>query len=424
MSRDFIIKGDICWSRDKSTLLSFSDHYLICTDGISQGVFEKIPDKYTGLKVIDYSGMLVIPGLCDLHLHASQYAFRALYTDTELLSWLNNHAFPEEGRFKDLEYAKKAYEIFAGDIRAGATTRACVFSTIHAGATEILMDCLEKTGMIAYVGKVNMDRNSPDYLTEESAARAASDTEKWITRCEGRCERIKPILTPRFIPACSDELMKLLKEIQVKHDLPVQSHLSENRNEIEWVQELCPDAEFYADAYDRFGLFGGGVKTVMAHCVGSDDREIERIRERGVFIAHCPQSNENLASGIAPVRTFLDKGVKTGLGSDIAGGAHESIFRAMTDAIQVSKLRWRLIDEGLKPLSFEEAFYLGTKGGGEFFGFAGGFDEGFEFDAVVIDDSGLRHPQKLTCRERLERAVYLSGNENIAHKFVFGSMLF
>ena len=114
--------------------------------------------------------------------------------------------------------------------------------------------------------------------------------------------------------------MEQLSEIQKRFDLPLQSHLSENQSEIAWVKELCPQSQFYGDAYDRTGAFGGTYKTIMAHCVWSGEEEQNRMKERGVFVAHCPQSNMNLSSGIAPVRSYLDKGIKVGLGSDVAGG--------------------------------------------------------------------------------------------------------
>lgn len=138
-------------------------------------------------------------------------------------------------------------------------------------------------------------------------------------------------------------------------------------------------------------------------------------------MAHCPQSNTNLASGIAPVRTYLEEGISVGLGSDMAGGFTESIFRAMADAIQVSKLYWRLVNQQKKPLTLEEAFYLATKGGGAFFGQVGSFETGYELDAVVLDDTGLKHPQQLGIRERLERFIYLSDERHIVGKYAAGS---
>lgn len=423
-SKNFILKGNICFSEDVHTLKTLKDGYLLCEGGKTKGVFETLPEEYKDYPLEDCKDQLIIPGLVDLHIHAPQYSFRGLGMDLELLDWLNTNTFPEEAKYQDLDYARKAYSIFADSMKRSGTTRACIFATIHKEATRLLMDLMEETGLKTYIGKVNMDRNSPEYLCESDAARSEEDTVDWLLTSVSGYDNVKPILTPRFIPSCTDELMERLGRIQKRFELPVQSHLSENQGEIAWVQELCPTTRFYGEAYDQFGLFGGEVLTVMAHCVSSSEEEIKLMRERGVYIAHCPQSNTNLSSGIAPVRTYLDMGMNIGLGSDVAGGSGESIFRAMADAIQVSKLRWRLKDDSLKPLTIEEAFYMGTLGGGSFFGKAGTFREGYEFDALILDDSSLRHPQPLTLKERLERFIYLSDDRHIAGKFVAGERVF
>ena len=158
----------------------------------------------------------------------------------------------------------------------------------------------------------------------------------------------------------------------------------------------------------------------MAHCVHSDENEIRRMKENGVFIAHCPESNTNLSSGVAPIRQYLKEGMHVGLGSDVAAGSTENMFVAMRYAVQASKLRWRLKDEKLTQLTMPEVFYMATKGGGEFFGKVGTFEKGYEFDAVVLDDSSLRHPQELTVKERLERMIYLADDRNVVAKFVNG----
>ncbi|MCI8560896.1 MAG: amidohydrolase family protein [Dorea sp.] len=423
MMDNYVIKGHICYSKTSTDLSITENGFAVCENGNCTGVYEKLPESYNPLPCYDYTDKLIIPGLTDLHVHAPQYPFRGLGMDLELIEWLNTHTFIEEAKYDDLEYAKKAYEIFTEDLLHSATTRACVFGTIHTKATILLMEKLENAGMKAYVGKVNMDRNSPGYLCEESAKKSVSDTEKWIKDTK-HLKNIKPILTPRFIPSCSDELMEQLALLRRKYRLPVQSHLSENLSEVQWVQNLCPDTRFYGEAYDKYGLFGNECPTIMAHCVHSSKEETDLMKKQNVFIAHCPESNTNLLSGIAPVRTYLDLDMKIGLGSDIAAGSSLSIFRAMTMAIQCSKLRWRLTDQSLTPLNLEEAFYLATKGGGEFFGKAGSFETGYEFDAVVLDDSSIRHPQKLSVRERLERLICLAEDKNIAAKFVNGRKLF
>ena len=158
----------------------------------------------------------------------------------------------------------------------------------------------------------------------------------------------------------------------------------------------------------------------MAHCVHSGDDELHLIKDQGVYIAHCPQSNTDLSSGIAPIRKYLDMGLHVGLGTDVAGGFSLSMFRAIADTIQVSKLRWRLTDQTLAPVTLDEAFYMATVGGGSFFGKVGSFEKGYEFDAMILDDTNIRHPQEITARDRLERLVYLSYFSNLVCKYVQG----
>ncbi|MCL2080188.1 MAG: amidohydrolase family protein [Oscillospiraceae bacterium] len=424
---NMILKGNIIYSKTPQALCVTENGFLVCENGVSKGVFTKIPDSYSAFPVSDYNDALIIPGLCDLHTHAPQFAFRGMGMDLGLLDWLSAYTYPEEAKYSDLKYADYAYTQFASALSRSATTRACIFATVHADTTNMLMEKLESSGIAAYVGLVNMDRNCPDSLISGSAGQSPEMTQKWIEDTICRFENIKPILTPRFIPSCSDGLMERLKTIQKRFKLPVQSHLSENPDEVKWVKELCPDASSYAQAYDRFGLFGGdGAGAVMAHCVWCTHEEKQIILKNGVHVAHCPQSNVNIASGIAPIREYLDMGIRVGLGSDIAGGCHHSIFRAMSDAVQVSKLYWRLIDDSKKPLTISEAFYLATVGGGSFFGKAGSFDDGFEFDAVVIDDSSivpvppLCAQSGLSPHQRLERLIYLSDDNCIIDKYVRG----
>lgn len=421
----YVIRADFCWSKSPEEVAYQENGWLVCDSGRSAGVFAHLPGQYHSWPILDYTGQLAVPGLTDLHVHAPQYRFRGTGMDLELLEWLNTETFPEESKYADPSYAEIAYQQFAEDLRRGPNTRACIFATIHTGATLLLMDILEESGLCTMVGRVNMDRNSPPALCEASAAASAADTRAWIQEALGQYRRTKPILTPRFIPSCTDELMQELHQIQQETGLPVQSHLSENPDECAWVQELCPGSTCYGDAYDQFGLFGGpGCPTIMAHCVYSTEEEIALMRERQVYVAHCPDSNTNLSSGIAPIRRYLQEGIPVGLGSDVAAGTQASIFRAMAQAIQVSKLRWRLADPSLQPLNVREAFYLGTVGGGSFFGQVGSFEPGYELDAVVLDDTRYTPIKGMSLDKRLERTIYLSEDQDIRHKFVQGRMLF
>lgn len=424
----FALKGDICYSKSPTELSTVAGGYAVCENGKVSGVYPELPERLKGIAVYDYSNKLIIPGLVDLHIHAPQYAFRGTGMDLELMDWLQYNAFSEEMKYSDLSYAEKAYLIFAEQMKKSATTRACIFATKHHEATELLMKLMEQTGLISFIGKVNMDREAPFGLCEPSAEYSAFDTIRWLDETDGKYSRTMPIITPRFIPSCTDTLLDKLSEIRTAFKLPVQSHLSENKSELKWVKEHC-SADFYGDAYDRHSLFGKAYsedfRTIMAHCVYSTDDEIRLIRDNGVFVAHCPASNTNLSSGIAPIRKYLDYGIKVGLGSDVAGGHTESILRAITDAVQVSKLYGCFSENTVKPVTFNEAFYMATKGGGEFFGKVGSFESGYEFDAVVLDDSMLKHPQELTVEQRLERAAYLSFDINgICAKFAAGRKIY
>lgn len=424
MTKTYALKGNIIYSKNQNELNFFENSYLICQDGKSMGVFEKLDEKYKDIEVIDFGEKIICPGLVDLHIHAPQYNFRGMGMDLELLDWLNTYTFPSEAKFKDEDYAKRSYQRFVDYLKYGPNTRHVIFASLHVKSTQILMDLMEESKMVSFVGKVNMDRNGGVDLEEKDADESEKATLDWLESIKGKYKNTYPILTPRFIPSCTDELLEKLRKIKDEYNLPIQSHLSENLGEIEWVKELVPKAKFYGDAYNIFDLFGKNNKTVMAHCVYSNDDEQDLIKENKVFIAHCPDSNTNLTSGIAPAGKYLREGQKTGLGSDVAGGTHASIFKAMADAIKVSKLRYRLVDEKIKPLSLEEAFYMATLGGGEFFGKVGSFEKGYEFDAIVIDDEKLLEEDKFNLKQRLERIVYLSKDEDIVSKFVRGNKIF
>ncbi|WP_372450510.1 amidohydrolase family protein [Clostridium chauvoei] len=178
-----------------------------------------------------------MPGFIDLHFDAPQFANLGLGLDKELIPWLKNYAFPEEAKFKDVNYAKNIYINVIKEIWKQGTTRVVLFSSLHKEGTRVLFDLLIKSGLGAYVGKVNMDRNSPEYLIEDTN-QSISDTEDIIKEYIDKSDLVKPIITPRFVPSCTPELMKKLGELSEKYDLLIQSHLSENHLEIEWIKEL------------------------------------------------------------------------------------------------------------------------------------------------------------------------------------------
>ena len=398
---EYLVHGDLCFSTAPRHIETMEASYLHVKDGKCISCYKELPEALSSLEIKDYSGNLIIPGMVDLHLHAPQYAYRGTKMDLPLLDWLNSNTFPEEAKYEDMNYAKAAYKNFVEDLKESPTTRAVIFATLHKEATLCLMDLLEKSGLETMVGKVNMDRNSPDYLTEHSAEEALENTRNWLQAIPKDYRHCHPILTPRFTPTCSDALMEGLGKIKKEKGIPLQSHLSENKAEIAWVKELCPDTKNYGESYDRYGLLQ---HSVMAHCVHTREDELELLKERECYICHCPQSNTNLQSGVAPVKYFLEKGAKLGLGTDVAGGANLSMFRAITDAIHVSKLRSCLLLEDAA-ITVEEAFYMASLSGGGFFGKAGSFLSGYEADFLVYERKreSIREESLL---ERLEMLLY------------------
>ena len=253
MNHSFVIKGNFCQTKNPQQLDISEGAFAVCVDGISRGVFNTLPKEYEQLPLYDYGDSLIFPGMVDLHVHAPQYAFRGMCMDLELMDWLNRYTFPEEEKYEDLEYAKKAYGMFVDALKNGATTRACIFATRHRYATELLMELMEQSGLVSYVGKVNMDREASEELTEDSADISAYTTFGWINGVQGKFRNTMPILTPRFIPCCTDQLREELRQIQMTYGIPVQSHLSESKGEIDFVKFLRPNNPFYGDAYNEIG---------------------------------------------------------------------------------------------------------------------------------------------------------------------------
>lgn len=398
-----LIKGNIIEAKELGKLNTLKGGCIILSDdGIIEDVAEKIPQGFSG-DITDYGDALILQSFCDMHLHAPQFPMLGMGMDRFLLDWLKTYAFPTEAAFSDTSYARTVYSQLADTLIKNGTTRVSMFSSLHTDSTLILMKELEKRGISGYVGKVNMDRNGGENL-EETTEESKRETLRWLERCSD-FKLIKPIITPRFTPSCTDELMAWLGKLGEERNLPVQSHLSENASEIRWVRELHPDCQRYWETYNKYGLFKE--KTLMAHCVHCDDVELEAIREHGAVAVHCASSNCNLMSGTAPVRHMLDMGVNVTLGSDIAGGSEIAMYRVLATTIAASKFR-RMADNYLiDALTLPEAYYLSTSAGHVYFGDKPGFAKGNRLNAIVVDDSHFSPSKReLTLPERLEKAVY------------------
>lgn len=411
-----IYQAHILFTKERNQFEVFERGFIAVEHGRVVGVYEQLPEELSGVPVTDLGDKLLIPAMNDMHVHAPQYRNQGIAMDLELLPWLQNYTFPEESKYADTEYAERMYRRFVRDLWRQGTMRTVAFATVHRDSTRLLMELFREAGMGARVGKVDMNRNCPDALCE-TVQEAVLNNEALIAEYATDDALVSPIITPRFVPSCTPELLKACGELAHKYDLPVQSHLSENRSEIAWVQELEPESKHYGDAYRRYGLFGD-TPTIMAHCVWTDGDELRLMREKQVMVAHCPTSNFNLASGMAPIRVFLNEGVPVGLGSDISGGHDLSIFKMMVYAIQVSKMRY-CQDKNLPFLTLPEVFWIATKSAGSFFGQVGSFEPGYEFDALVIDDHELNH-DNYSLLHRLERFIYLGDDRHIVRRYCRG----
>jgi len=410
-----IIKGNIISATELGKLDLYPNSFLVAVDNKIEGIFDILPEQFKKEKIDDYGDNIIIQAFSDMHIHAPQYAMMGMGMDLPLLDWLNTYTFPTEAHFKNPEVAKKVYSVLAKELIKNGTTRVAMFSSLHVDSTLILMEELEKAGVSGFVGKVNMDRNGSPEL-QETTQESINETMRWLDESK-KFKYIKPIITPRFTPSCTNELMETLGNIAKKYNLPIQSHLSENIGEINWVKELHPDCEFYYQTYEKYNMWNN--KTLMAHCVHSSKQELDAIKKAGVFVVHCASSNENLSSGYASIKKMLNQGIDVVLGSDVAGGDHLSMFDNVTATIRASKARQMMDDYKTPFLTVEEAFYLATSAANKFFNEAPGFAKGNSLHALVIDDSSLASIKELTLTERFERLMYRK--ENTAIKAVYSN---
>lgn len=323
----------------------------------------------------------------DTHIHASQYPNAGLFGKTTLLDWLNTYTFPMESSLASIEKAETVYKRCIQRTLSHGTTTASYFATTSVPSTNLLADLCLAFGQRAFIGRCCMDTMSPDFYRDTSAATAVADTRATIahiTSIDPTHALVTPIITPRFVPTCTSELMHGLGALQKETGLPVQTHLSENKSEVELVHQLFPSHASYTDVYDAHNLLGP--RTILAHAVHLSEEEMDLIRKRQGKVSHCPVSNSSITSGTAKVRTLLDKGIEIGLGTDMSGGYSPSILEAARQALLVSR---HVAMEGREEskLSVEEVLYLSTRGGAQVVGLEktlGGFEVGMEWDAQLI----------------------------------------
>jgi guanine deaminase len=373
-----VIKNPVAADRVES----IDPGYLVISGGRVAALTRNDPRPTLPLAAFtDLGRKTIVPGFVDTHVHLPQFAIMGVGSG-ELLTWLNTYTYPEEMRFADPDYAAEIAQKFFDALVANGTTTAAIYSSVHEQATDIAFSTAAAKGLRAFIGKVMMDRNSPSALieeTEQSLARSIRLFEKWDGAAEGR---LRYVFTPRFAGSCSMELMKGVGKIAHERRAFVQSHLSENKEEVEWVSGLFPDLPSYTAVYESAGMLSE--RCIMAHCIHLSSQEIALLSRSRTSVAFCPYSNRTLRSGTMPYRKLRDAGLNMSLGTDVAGGPSLAMLDQMREAMSAAGISW------------SEALYLATLAGAKALGLSdkiGSFEPGKDADFVVLDGESVEVEQ-------------------------------
>ncbi len=423
--------------------------YLFCinADGmIEKAVAPEHPDYQTLLTTYEgkenfhqlSDGQYFLPGFVDLHVHAPQWAQAGTALDIPLNDWLNTYTFPIESKFSDLAFAKEVYEDLVSTLLANGTTTSLYFATVHKEASLLLAEICATKGQRGLVGKVVMDdpEQNSEFYRDANTDAALADTEEFILAVKELAKTTKqgvyPVVTPRFIPSCTDGALKGLGELAAKYDTHIQSHCSESDWEHDYVQDRFNKNDAYA--LHDFGLLGD--KSVMAHCNFLNDDDAALFAETGTAIGHCPISNAYFANSVIPIARFHSKGVDIGLGSDISGGFSPSLFDNARQAVMSSRMLEDGVDTALPAdkrgvpnsrITINEAFYLATAGGGESLSLpVGRLQENYTWDVQVIDTKIVSaklpiYDNNEALIDIFQKIMYLVRPENIREVWVQGT---
>ncbi|WP_313894831.1 guanine deaminase [Psychrobacillus sp.] len=423
-------------------------NYLFCinADGIIEKIvapsdadYQPLLDAYEGKENFHRlaEGQYFLPGFVDLHVHAPQWAQSGTALDIPLYDWLNTYTFPIEAKFSDLDFAKDVYQDVVSTLLANGTTTALYFATVHKEASLLLAEICAEKGQRGLVGKVVMDdaEQNPTFYRDASTQTALADTEEFILAVKELAKSTKqgvyPVVTPRFIPSCTDDALKGLGELASKHDTYVQSHCSES----DWAHGYVQDRFGKNDAFalHDFGLLSD--KSVMAHCNFLDDDDADLFAKTGTAVCHCPISNAYFANSVVPIAHLQSKGVEIGLGSDISGGFSPSLFDNVRQAVMSS----RMLEDGVNTalpaaergvqnsrITINEAFYLATAGGGESLSLPiGRLAQNYTWDVQIIDTKLATAKLPIfdaqeDLHDIFQKIMYLARPENIREVWIQG----
>lgn len=341
------------------------------------GPAEDLRALHPNVTVIDYGDALIMAGFVDAHVHYPQTAMIASW-GKRLIDWLNTYTFPEEQRFADPTYAKDIAERYLDLVLSNGTTTVCSYCTIHPGSVDALFTAAKARGMRVAAGKTCMDRNAPEGLLDSPQA-AYDDSKALLEKWHGR-DRLDYVITPRFSPTSSPEQLDALGALWAEYpDCLMQTHLSEQTDEVAWVKDLYPDARDYLDTYEQFGLLGG--RGLYGHAIWLEPREIARLREVDAALIHCPTSNMFIGSGLFETARHASNGQRVGLATDTGGGSDFSMLRTMAAAYEVGQLKGT-------PLHPAQLLWLATVGSARSLRMddkIGNLAAGHDADLVVLD---------------------------------------
>ncbi len=397
----------------------FEDGILLVEDGqvVKVGPAAELLPTLKGVEVTEYQDALITPGFIDTHIHYPQTGMIASYGE-QLLDWLNTYTFPTEKQFEDKAHAADVAGIFLKELLRNGTTTALVFGSVHKQSVDAFFEAAEALNLRMIAGKVLMDRNAPDYLTDTPESGYA-DSKELIERWHGK-GRLHYAVTPRFAPTSTPEQLSLAGKLLGEYpDLYMHTHLSENRQEIEWVKQLFPERSGYLDVYDHFKLIGP--RAVFAHGVHLCDAECQRLAETGSAVAFCPTSNLFLGSGLFDLNKLEAHGVRVGLGTDVGAGTSFSQLQSLNEAYKIMQLQGKKLD----PF---KSLYLATLGGAKALYLddrIGNFAPGKDADFVVLDYNATplisyRMQQARSLDEKLFALTMLGDDRTIKQTFAAG----
>ncbi len=397
----------------------FEDGVLVVENGqvANVGHAADLLPSLKGVDITEYRDALITPGFIDTHIHYPQTGMIASYGE-QLLDWLNTYTFPTEQQFADKAHASDVAGIFLKELLRNGTTTALVFGTVHKQSVDAFFEAAQALNLRMIAGKVLMDRNAPDYLTDTPESGYA-DSKELIERWHGK-DRLHYAVTPRFAPTSTPEQLTLAGQLLSEYpDLYMHTHLSENRKEIEWVKALFPERKGYLDVYDHYKLIGA--RSVFAHGVHLCDDECKRLAETGSAVAFCPTSNLFLGSGLFDLNKLEEHGVRVGLGTDVGAGTSFSQLQSLNEAYKVMQLQGKKLDPFkslyLATLGGANALYLDDK--------LGNFASGKDADFVVLDYNATplisyRMQQAKTLDEKLFALTMLGDDRAVKETFAAG----